>query len=256
VARGFTDADLIQFNTGSLPGTTVTATVALPAPTVEGSTVLIHLRNFTASPLQDLWSTAVAENSIPALSVLYRADVAAGEQSWDLILNPSSPPASAGSSFWLFRVEEWANIASLPLVSSSAAADLSPAASTLSTGSTSSFTGEEYVIAFALFSFYKAVADSQVWPTITGLTNGFSVVDTIDFGNGTETTGSGNLGGRLIVTRAYGTQNQDGPVETTATFSGALTNINAQAALAVLRAADVTVMPAPVILVAPGGVGS
>lgn len=250
MARAFTDADLIQpAVTGALPGSTVTATVALGNPTTEGSTVLIHLRNFTFSPLQDLWSTAVAENSIPALSILYRVDVVAGEQSWDLILNPSSPPASAGSSFWLFRVEEWQNIAYLPVVSSASSADLSPAATTLSTGNTSSFTGEEYVVAFALFSFYKAVGDSQPWPTISGLTNGFTVVDTIDFGNGTETPGSGNLGGRLIVTRAYGTQNQAGPIETTATFSGTLTNINAQAALAVFRAADTVTVPAPTVLV-------
>lgn len=247
MARAFTDADLIQSATGSLPGSTVTCTVTLPSSTTEGSAVLIHLRNFTASPLQDQWSTAATETTIPALSVLYRIDVVGGEQSWDLILNPASPPASAGSSFWLYRVEEWANIASLPVVSNSAAADLSPTAATLSTGNTSSFTGEPYVIAFALFSFYKAVADSQVWPTISGLTNGFAVVDTIDFGNGTETTGSGNLGGRLIVTRLYGTADMVGPVETTATFSGALTNINTQTVLAVFRAQDTVLVDPPTV---------
>jgi hypothetical protein len=250
MARAFTDADLVQPPvTGALPGTTVTCTVALGNPTTEGSTVLVHVRNFTFSPLQDQWSTVVVENSIPALSILARVDVAAGEQSWDLILNPPSPPASAGSSFWLFRVEEWANIASTPVVSTSASADLSPTASTLSTGNTSSFTGEAYVMAFALFSFYKAVGDSQPWPTISNLTNGFNVIDTIDYGNGTETPGSGALGGRLIVTRMYGTADQDGPVETTATFSGALTNINTQSALAVFRAADTVDVPAPTVMV-------
>lgn len=248
MARAFTDADLIQSNSGALPGTTTTATVSLPNPTVEGNTVVLHLRNYTTPALQDQWQRTVAEQTIPALQILTRPDVIGGENSWDLILNPSAPPASAGSTFWLWRAEEWANIAYLPVVSTASAADLSPTASPFSTGSTSSFTGEPFWVAFALISFYKATADSQPWPTISALTNGFQLIQYIDYGDGTEATGTGLLGGRLAVCRLYGS-GVDGPVTTSATLSGTLTNINTQGVIAVYRAADTTDQPAPVVMV-------
>jgi hypothetical protein len=163
--------------------------VSLPNPTVEGNTVIVHLRNYTTPALQDQWQRTVAEQTIPALQILTRPDVIGGENSWDLILNPSAPPASAGSTFWLWRAEEWANVDYLPVVSTGSAADLSPTASPFAAGTTASFTGEPYWLAFALISFYKAVADSQPWPTISALTNGFQLIQYIDFGDGTEATG-------------------------------------------------------------------
>lgn len=240
MAHAFSDADLIQSNSGAFAGTTVTATISLPNPTIEGNTVIVHLRNFTTLALQDQWQMTVSEQTIPALQILTRSDVVGGENSWNLILNPSAPPASAGSTFWLWRAEEWTNISYLPVVSTVGAADLSPTVSPFTPGSTASFTGESYILAFANISFYKAVADSQPWPTITSLTNGFQVIEYIDFGDGTEASGGGLLGGRLAVCRFYGTADLDGPLTTTATFSGALTNINTQGVLAVYRAADET----------------
>jgi hypothetical protein len=248
MAREFTAADLIQSNSGS-SASTASVTVSLPNPTVEGNTVLLHLRCFTTSALADQWEIAASEETIPALQVLTRPDVIEGENSWTITLNPASPPASAGNSIWLWRAEEWANIDYLPVVSSGAAADLSPTASPFAAGSTSSFTGEPYVMAFALISFYKAVGDSQPWPTISALTNGFEVVEYIDFGTGTESPGSGLLGGRLAVCHLYGAADQVGPITTSATLSGALTNINTQGVVTVYRALISDVQPAASVLV-------
>lgn len=251
MAREFTDADLIQSNSGS-SASTASVTVSLPNPTTEGTIVVVHLRCFSSSALGDVWDLSVAENSIPSLQIMTRSDVVGGENSWTLVLNPAAPPASGGNSIWLWQAEEWANVGYLPVVSTAAAADLSPTASPFSTGSTAAFTGEPFVLAFALVAFYKAVGDSQPWPTITALTGGFSLVGYVDFGDGTEAPGSGLLGGRLAVCRMYGTA-LDGPVSTSATLSGALTNINTQGVVAVLRAADTVETAAPVVLTSGGG---
>jgi hypothetical protein len=247
MSRDFTDADLIQHNSGALPGTTTTATVSLTNPTVEGNTVIVHLRNYTTVAYQDQWQLTVAEQTIPALQILTRPDVVGGENSWDLILNQASPPASAGSTFWLWRAEEWANIDFLPVVSTGSAADLSPTTSPFAAGNTAAFTGESSWLAFALISFYKAVADSQPWPTISALTNGFVVDEYIDYGNGTEATGSGLLGGRLAVCHVYG--NGDGPVTTSATLSGTISGVNTQGVVAVYRAMSAVTASSPAIVV-------
>jgi hypothetical protein len=240
MARAFAAADLIQFATGTAGTGTVgaaTATITLPSPTTEGNTVLILLRNLSFTALADQWDMSVTENTIPALSILSRVGVPAGESSWTLALS------TAGSSAWVWRVEEWQNIAYLPVVSASTAGGLAPAPATLSTGNTSSFTGEEYVMAVALFSFFKSPDDNAVWPTIGGYTNGFTSVDVIDNGDGT-----GLSDQRLAVARYYGTSGQNGPLETTATFTGTRTAVNSQAALAVFRAAEVVTVDAPVVL--------
>lgn len=249
MARAFTDADLIQSNSGS-SASSASVTVSLPNPTTDGNTVVLHFRCFSSSALGDIWQLSVAENSIPSLQIMTRVGVLGGENSWTIVLNPAAPPASGGNSIWLWRAEEWANIGYLPVVSTASAADLSPTASPFSTGSTASFTGEPFVLAFALVSFYKAVGDSQPWPTISALTNGFQVIEYVDFGDGTEAPGSGLLGGRLAVCRMYGTENLDGPVTTSATLSGALTNINTQGVVAVFRAGLTDLQPAPTILAA------
>jgi hypothetical protein len=247
MARAFADADLIQHNSGSSVAT-ASVTVSLPNPTTEGNTVVVHFRCFSSSVLGDVWDKSVLESTIPALQIMTRTDVTGGENSWTVSLNPAAPPASPGNSIWIWRAEEWANIGYLPVVSTASAADLSPTASPFSTGSTSSFTGEPAWVAFALISFYKATADSQPWPTITALTNGFTLDEYVDFGDGTEASGSGLLGGRLAVCHLYGT-GVDGPVTTSATLSGTLTNINTQGVIAVYRAADTADQPAPVVMV-------
>jgi hypothetical protein len=238
MARAFTDADLIQHDSGTSVST-ASVTVSLPNPTTEGNTVLMHLRCFSFAALPDQWDRTVGESAIPALQILTRTDVVGGENSWTLTLSPIAPPSSAGNSIWLWRVEEWANIGYLPVVSTGSAADLSPAASPFSTGSTGSFTGEPNWLAFAVISFYKAVADSQLWPTVTALTNGFVLDEYVDFGDGTGAAGTT----RLAVCHLYGSG--DGPITTSATLSGTLTNINAQGVIAVYRAADTVDIPGP-----------
>jgi hypothetical protein len=236
VARAFTDADLIQSNAG-VSASSASITVTLPSGTTEGNTVLVLLRGFTFLALGDIWDISVAESTIPALQILTRADVPAGESSWTINLS------NVGNSIWAWRVEEWANIGFVPLVSTSTGSDLAPTATTLSTGNTGAFTGEPFVMAVALFSMYKGSADGQPWPSVTGVTNGFTITDTIDNGDGTTATGV-----RLVVARYYGTAAQDGPLETTATFSGTLTNVNTQAVLAVFRAAESTDAAPPVVI--------
>jgi hypothetical protein len=226
--RPFSDADLIQANTGTATlASSATATVA--AGTAEGNTGIICMfaQSVIAAPAQ--WDIT-ASVSFGILSILCRGDLPGGESSWPF-------NAAAGSPNWAWTAGEWANAAGAPLESSAPGA-FAAAPASLSAGSTGTFAAQ-YVMGVAAFGV--AGGGAAGWPSVS-YDNGFTETDSVQVGTG---TAAGDL--LLKVARLHGADSDPGPWSCTATFTGSMTSKTAYAALAVFRAGETADAPAGVI---------
>lgn len=224
MARAFTDADLIQ----SPPAATSVAdniTAALPNPTVEGNCGLIILKTSTVigPPLE--WDS-LYEDGAGRLAVMYRADVVGGESSWAFTFD-------AGALEWVWKVEEWANIAWKGPEGIAKTNSGTPGSASIATGNTDRAFTAEYVVGFLAVGLFKIVADTVTFPAMSSFSDSFVQADELASGDGT-TVGDC----KLWVARRYGTQNDTGPWSCTATFAGPTTNMIAQAVLVVLGAME------------------
>lgn len=238
--RAFSDADLIQGKDGTAgtsgAGVVDTALLTLDSPTTEGSTLLVVMKTSALTPdTGQGWDQNVAETTALGLMVYSRADVPAGETSWTWT-------STAAAQVWTWRIEEWANVAWVPLETS--AAHYEGANPTAWATGNSGAIATQYVMGIAGFTLMRGTAGAGGFAAITSPQIGghaATPVTTIDDGDG---TASGDI--RLAVARYYGTENDVGPWSATATASGATTNYSGQSILAVYRAAPEIIVPADV----------
>src|ERR1043165_956166 len=127
--RAYSDADLIQSNTGTLNGAT-TIDVTVPAGTTEGNAGLIVMYAAAVTVIPANWDPVIAAPSGGLLKIYLRADLPAGETTWTF---------TAGGGATLWTSGEWGNSSSVPVQGTSSAA---LGSGPLSTGSTGSFTAE------------------------------------------------------------------------------------------------------------------
>lgn len=200
--------------------------------TTEGNAGIIVLGAQTLINPPAEWDMVVsAGTGGPTLAIMCRAYIPGGESSWPFT------PISGGPN-WTWLAEEWANVSSVPEETSASNTGASAPAS-YSTGTTGTFTSQ----------FVAGVATVQIlatggsaWPSVSW-SNGFVETDVVSVGDGTV---NGHL--QLRVARLYGAENETGPWETTATFTGSMTSKTVNGCLAVFRAQDLIVVPAPTIL--------
>lgn len=240
--RAFTDADLVpgQFADGS-SASAATLTVSLPAGTTEGNTGIAVIKAQTSMASPDIWDKSADTGAAGGLVIFTRPGLTAGENDW--VFNSFS-----GSPQWVWRAEEWTNV-SLSAVASSAITVTVNAPTTLSSG-TSGSVDVPFVMCVAAFVLQRGTAGASSFPAFSAFSNGFVEVpgSPFDFGTG---PASGDM--RMAVARYYGTENETGPFECTATVTGVSTNFIGYAAIAVLRATDDVEVPAPIIMTSGGG---
>jgi|SRR5829696_7067078 len=223
MVRAFTPADVVQ----SVPGTASlqpSVTVSLTNPAVEGRGGLIVMAAQLQLAPPEQWHTAAGSGSsddIHLLKILARPDLLAGEQSWGFATD------NASQATWAWIIEEWTNVSFAPLQPSARTLQTtSPAA--ISTGTTDTFNAP-YVVGVAAVMLTGAPT-GPVWPTSCTWSNGFTETEVQSVG-----TGQGGTDLQLRVARRYGTLNDTGGWETTATFNATQTNRLAYACLATFR---------------------
>lgn len=236
MARAFTSADVVQSASGQVALATDPG-VALPNPAAEGNGGVIVLGSGTQAAVPDQWHLAAVggAGSALVLMIMCRADLPAGDQSWSF-------PALAGNVNWCWVAEEWTNLSFAPLATSARTSGaLAP--TSVSTGTTAAFDAP-YAVGIAAVLLTTAGTGGNVWPSVSGWTNGFVQTDELAVG-----TGAGAAEDKLWIARYYGTAGETGPWETTATFSGAATTgKTAYSCIAVFRAEDENVADVGVIL--------
>jgi len=227
--RAYSDADLVQSNTGTLNGAT-TINVTVPSGTTASDAGLIVMYAAAVTAIPDNWDPVISAPSGGLLAIYLRADLPAGETSWTF---------TAGGGATLWTAGEWANVASVPVQGTSGAA---LGSGPLSTGSTGSF-GAEFVMGVAAFALVNGNVSASGWPTVS-YDNSFVETDSLQVGDGT------GIGDALLkVTRRYGTDGDAGPWSCTATFTGSMTNKTPYAVLAVVGAEETADVPSPPITV-------
>jgi hypothetical protein len=227
--RPFSGADLVQANTGTA-ALASSVSVTVPAGTAEGSAGIIAMFAQTPIAHPSQWDT-VASAQAGILTIMCRGDVPAGESSW-----PFTPVG--GSPNWAWTVGEWANTAAAP-AESSAAANGVPGDTSVSTGSSGTFSAQ-FVMGVAAFGIVNAGVNA-VWPAVS-YGSSFIETDSVQVGTG---TASGDI--HLSVARRYGTDSETGPWSCTATFTGDMTGKTPYAALVIFRAQETAPTPPGVI---------
>jgi hypothetical protein len=216
--RAFSDADLVQGNTGSVTLAS-TASVTIPAGSAEGGAGIIAMFAQTPVAPPEQWHI-VTSTGLGLLAVMCRADLPAGESSWPFAT------ASGGAANWTWTAGEWANVALAP-VETSASATGAGGASSVSAGSTGTF-GTQFVMGVAAFGIFSA--GGSAWPSVS-YSAGFTETDSVQAGTG---TANGDI--LLKAARLYGADSDAGPWSCTATFTGSMASKTPYAALAVFRA--------------------
>lgn len=228
----FTDSHVVQSNTGS-PGASSSINVTLPAGTTEGNTAIIVMgaQTLINSPTQ--WDLVItAGTGGPTLAIMCRADIPAGESSWPFT------PISGGPN-WTWTSAEWMNISNAPIETTATSGSGVSAPSSISTGTTGSFTSQ-YVMGIAAVQLLST--GGSAWPTVSW-SSGFTETDVVEVGDGTI---NGHI--QLRVARLYGTDSEVGPWSTTATFTGSMTSKTVCACLAVFSAAPGVTVPGPTVM--------
>lgn len=222
--RAFTSADVVQANPGSAAAQ-ITVNPALTNPAVEGRCGLLMMAAGGPINPPELWHTAAGAGApgTKQVGVFCRAHLADQEQSWQL-------SHIATGTNWVWLIEEWKNVsyAALADLGSGSAAGVGGVAS-LSSGNTGTF-DDPYVVGIAVAAIINGSGTSP-WSAVNW-SNSFVETDVVNVGDG---TAAGDI--QLRVARRYGTFNETGPWETTATWTGgAQTNKTQYVALAVFRA--------------------
>jgi hypothetical protein len=237
--RAFTSADILQ----SVPDTAAVVVdpgVDLPFQVGAGRGGIIVMGGATILDKPSQWHYAVSAGTNdpkPAqLAIMCRADLPGGEQSW-----PFSAFLGASTN-WAWVVEEWANLSFAPLVTAARTPNTSGTfqGASISTGTTGTWDAGTYVVGIAAVLLLNGNNQGSVWPSSVSWSNGFVETDVLSIGNNSDwgAAGSGPNWNdlQLRVARRYGTAGETGPWETTASFTGAMTNKNEFAALAIFRA--------------------
>lgn len=226
MARAFTSADILQHADGSDSIATSPTTLALPSASTEGNGGLIVMGVLNVLTPPEQWDMSagagVSATSGYQLGIMCRADLPPGETSWPFTV------LGSGSSYWVWVVEEWANLSFAPL-GASAQTNLATNPATISTGTTGSAEPAFYVAVAAVF--LTGGASSGVWPASVTWSNGFTETNVISIG-----TGVGAQSLQLRIARKYETDVSTGTWETTADFGATQTNKTAYACIAVFRA--------------------
>lgn len=235
MARAFTAADAAQ----SVPGTA--AAVSTPgatlAETVAGRGGVIVIGAGTGLDAPEQWHRVAKGGqsaAFPQCTILCRANLLGGETSWAFA-------SAGGTTNWAWVAEEWTNLSYAPLAVpgvDNTPGGFQPASVTL--GPTDTWTGIPYVMAVAAIAILHGTAGGGTWPTVTW-SDGFTETDVLSVGNnstnGPAGSGPNSNDMQLRVARRYGTLDEAGGWQTTATFSGqAMTNKSVYGALAVFRA--------------------
>jgi hypothetical protein len=227
--RAFSDADLVQANTGNA-ALANPISVILGTGTAEGNAGVTCMFAQTPVAAPEQWNI-VTSTGLGQLAVVCRADVLAGETSW-----PYSTAAGTPAN-WTWTAGEWSNVALAPVESSSSATGAGGAGS-LSTGSTGTFSAQ-FVMGIAAFGIFSA--GGSAWPSVA-YSGGFTETDAVQVGDG---TANGDI--LLKVARLYGADSDPGPWSCTATFTGSMASKTPYAALAVFRAEDTAPVPGTVM---------
>lgn len=218
--RAFTPDDVVQAPSAQLAAT-ATPNVAFTSPAAEGHAGIIVMGAQSLINPPEQWDpTVTAGTGGPTLAIMCRSDLPDQDQAWTF-----SP--TGGTPRWTWLAEEWANVsfAATAATSASTSGQLAPAS--ISTG-TSGTTSAPYVACIAAVQILST--GGSAWPSVSW-SNGFAETDVLSVG-----TGSVNGDIMLRVARYYGTLNETGGWETTATFTGSMTSKTCHAAIAVFRA--------------------
>lgn len=220
MARAFTAGDVVQSATAQLEATS-TPNVALSGPAVEGRAGMIVMGAQSLINAPEQWHTAAAAGTGgTTLAVMCRPDLLDGEQAWTFT-------PTGGSPRWCWLAEEWASTSYAALSALGASTSGAVAPASISTGTTGT-ADAPYVACVAAVQILST--GGSAWPTV-GWSNSFTETDVLSVGGG---TANGDL--QLRVARYYGTLDETGGWETTATFTGSMASKTVHAAIAAFRA--------------------
>lgn len=222
--RAFSDADLLQWQTGEAIDTPTLAP-SLTNPTAVGNAGIIVLGGANAFDPPEQWDpVAGSPESFPRASVLVRAGLPGGETSWTF------SGVGGANTYAKWEIHEWRNISFCPLVAyDNEAMVIGPASVTLSAAQIG--LGTNYTMAIAALGIIGGTNATSVWSGVSW-SGGFAETSAQAFGTGMDV---GSF--QLRVARRYGTQGETGPWTTTATFvDGVQTQKIVYACLAVFRA--------------------
>jgi hypothetical protein len=226
--RAFTAADVVQSNSGNIPiaSAVIDPGVGLTSPAAEGNSgIAVVYAGGSGGDPPEQWDM-VADGGQAALWVVgigCRVCLAASEQDWEF-------RAFGGlATSWAWVAEEWTNISFAPLLGT-AGVDTAANPASMTLGPTASWDATDYAVGIAAVLISNGTAGGSVWPSVSW-SDGFVETDVL-----TQGTGAAVADHQLRIARRYGTDAETGAWQTTATFTGAMTNKSGFGALAVFRA--------------------